>query len=312
MPAAIRDSVLQTIGNTPCVRLRRIVPPGSADVLVKLEYFNPTGSYKDRMALALIEAAEQRGALRPGMRVVEFSGGSTGSSLALVCALKGYPLRIISSDAFAREKLATIRAFGADVELIPSAGGKITPDLMGRMRARVLELAADPEVYWTDQFHNADAETGYVVLGRELVEQTGGRIDAFCGGIGTAGMLTGAGARLRDALPNIQIVSLEPATSAVVAGGTPGAHRVEGVGMGIVPPLLDRSLLSSSRGIAEDVARATARELARREGIFAGISSGMNVAGALELAQELGPGHTVATVAVDTGLKYLAGDLFDG
>lgn len=312
MPAAIRDSVLQTIGNTPCVRLRRIVPPGSADVLVKLEYFNPTGSYKDRMALALIEAAEQRGVLRPGMRVVEFSGGSTGSSLALVCALKGYPLRIISSDAFAREKLATIRAFGADVELIPSAGGKITPDLMGRMRARVLELAADPEVYWTDQFHNADAETGYVVLGRELVEQTGGRIDAFCGGIGTAGMLTGAGAGLRDALPNIQIVSLEPATSAVVAGGTPGAHRVEGVGMGIVPPLLDRSLLSSSRGIAEDVARATARELARREGIFAGISSGMNVAGALELAQELGPGHTVATVAVDTGLKYLAGDLFDG
>lgn len=260
----------------------------------------------------MIEAAEQRGVLRPGMRVVEFSGGSTGSSLALVCALKGYPLRIISSDAFAREKLATIRAFGADVELIPSAGGKITPDLMGRMRARVLELAADPEVYWTDQFHNADAETGYVVLGRELVEQTGGRIDAFCGGIGTAGMLTGAGAGLRDALPNIQIVSLEPATSAVVAGGTPGAHRVEGVGMGIVPPLLDRSLLSSSRGIAEDVARATARELARREGIFAGISSGMNVAGALELAQELGPGHTVATVAVDTGLKYLAGDLFDG
>ncbi|RIK45736.1 MAG: cysteine synthase [Chloroflexi bacterium] len=312
MPAAIRDSVLQTIGNTPCVRLRRIVPPGSADVLVKLEYFNPTGSYKDRMALALIEAAEQRGALRPGMRVVEFSGGSTGSSLALVCALKGYPLRIISSDAFAREKLATIRAFGADVELIPSAGGKITPDLMGRMRARVLELAADPEVYWTDQFHNADAETGYVVLGRELVEQTGGRIDAFCGGIGTAGMLTGAGAGLRNALPNIQIVSLEPATSAVVAGGTPGAHRVEGVGMGIVPPLLDRSLLSSSRGIAEDVARATARELARREGIFAGISSGMNVAGALELQQELGPGHTVATVAVDTGLKYLAGDLFEG
>lgn len=306
----VRGSMLQAIGNTPVVRLRRLVPDGAADVLVKLEYYNPTGSYKDRMALAMIEEAERRGDLRAGMTVLEFTGGSTGSSLAFVCAVKGYPLRIISSDAFAREKLATMRAFGAELEIVPSDGGKITPDLIPRMRERAREIAREPGIFWTNQFMNHDAQIGYAGIGRELAEQAGRRIDLFCGGVGTAGMLMGVAGALRAANPDVRIVALEPATSAVIAGGTPGAHHIEGVGVGIVPPLLDRALLSGARAIDEAEARAAARRLAREEGIFAGTSSGMNVAGALLLARELGPGHTVATVAVDSGLKYLSGDLF--
>src|SRR3954466_15323042 len=167
------DSILGAIGNTPLVRLRKIVPANSADVLIKLESANPTGSYKDRMALAMIEGAEARGALRPGMRVVEFTGGSTGSSLAMVCAAKGYPFVVLSSDAFAREKLLTMAAFGADVRLVPSDGGKVTPALFERFRAEIAVLAAEPDTFWTDQFNNRDAIDGYKGIGRELVEQTG-------------------------------------------------------------------------------------------------------------------------------------------
>src|SRR5882757_4477645 len=187
----IRDSVLQAIGNTPVVRLRKVVSPPMAEVLVKLEYYNPTGSYKDRMALAMIEGAEARGALRPGMRVVEFTGGSTGSSLALVCAVKGYRFSPVSSDAFAKEKLDTMRAFGADLLVVESDGGKITPPLFDKMRAEVKRMLAEGNTFWTDQFNNQDAVQGYMGIGRELVEQTGGRLDAFCGAVGTAGMLSG-------------------------------------------------------------------------------------------------------------------------
>ena len=187
----IAASVLRAIGNTPLVRLTRVLPPGSADVLVKLESINPTGSYKDRMALAMVEGAEARGALRPGMRVVEFTGGSTGSSLGMVCAAKGYPFVVLSSDAFAKEKLLTMTAFGADLRIVPSEGGKVTPALFDRFRAGIASLAAEPGTFWTDQFHNADALDGYAGIGRELLEQTGGRIDVFCGAVGTGGMLAG-------------------------------------------------------------------------------------------------------------------------
>jgi cysteine synthase A len=311
-PNAIRASTLQAIGNTPLVRLRRVVPEGAAEILVKLEYFNPTGSYKDRMALAMIEGAERSGALQPGMTVLEFTGGSTGSSLAFVCAVKGYRLRIISSDAFAREKLGTIRAFGAELEIVPSVGGQITPDLIPRMRERAEQIAREPDMFWTNQFQNEDSKLGYAEIGHELARQAGAPVDLFCGGVGTGGMLMGVAQALRAVNSDTRIVALEPATSAVISGGPAGAHHIEGVGVGLVPPLLDRALLSDSRGIDEGEARATARRLAREEGIFAGVSTGMNVAGALQLARELGAGHTVATVAVDSGLKYLAGGLFEG
>jgi cysteine synthase A len=278
----VRASTLQAIGNTPVVRLQKVVPHTSAEALVKLEFFNPTGSYKDRMALAMIEEAEARGTLRPGMRVVEYTGGSTGSSLAFVCAVKGYPFIAVSSDAFAREKLQTMRAFGAELIILPSHEGLITPDLTPRMIAKA----------------------------RELVQQVEGPIHAFCGSVGTAGMLMGVARVLRQANSQARIVALEPASAAFISTGRAGDHHVEGIGIGFAPPLLDAAFYDEALGIDEEEARQMARRLAREEGIFAGVSSGLNVVGALQLAQELGPGYTVVTVAVDTGLKYLDGDLY--
>jgi cysteine synthase len=306
---ALVNSVLDAVGGTPLVRLRRLVAPASADVVVKLEYFNPTGSYKDRMALAMIEGAERRGALRHGMRVVEYTGGSTGSSLALVCAMKGYDFHPLSSDAFAAEKLDTMRAFGADLELVPSDGGKVTPALFDRFKARIKELAQDPNTFWTDQFNNADAIDGYANIGRELFAQAG-RVDAFVGMVGTAGMLVGVSRALKQAGAAARIVALEPSTSPFLTTGKGGPHRVEGTAAGFWPPHLTAGSYDEARAIDENAGRAMARRAAREEGIFAGTSTGLNLAAAIDVARELGPGKVVATVAVDTGLKYLAGDLF--
>lgn len=308
----VRSSTLEAIGNTPVVRLQQVVPENSAEVLVKLEYFNPTGSYKDRMALAMIEAAESRGELRPGMTVVEYTGGSTGSSLAFICAVKGYRFDVVSSDAFAEEKLRTMRAFGANLYIVPSDSGKVTPDLVSRMIEEASTLAEQDGAYYTDQLNNKDSLKGYSQIGRELVEQVAGTIDAFCGGVGTAGMLMGTARVLRENNSDTRIVALEPATSAVISTGEAGTHHVEGIGIGFVPPLLDNTLYDDARGIDEEEARVMARRLAREEGIFAGTSSGLNVVGAIQLAQELGSGNTVVTVACDFGLKYLAGDLYEG
>jgi cysteine synthase A len=306
----LHRSILHAIGNTPLVRLQKVVPPESAEVLVKLEYFNPTGSYKDRMALAMIEGAEARGELRPGMTVLEYTGGSTGSSLSFVCAVKGYRFTAVSSDAFAREKLQTMRAFGADLQMVPSQGGQVTPDLTPRMIEVAQTLAANEDIYWTDQLHNTDIITGHERLGRELLQQVEGPIHAFCGAVGTAGMLMGVARALREANSQARLVALEPSSAAVISTGRAGNHHVEGIGIGFVPPLLDTAAYHEARGIDEGEARHMARRLAKEEGIFAGVSSGLNVVGALQLAQELGPGHTVVTVAVDTGLKYLDGDLY--
>jgi cysteine synthase A len=305
----IVDSVLHAIGNTPLVRLRKLTPPGAATVLVKLEYVNPTGSYKDRMALAMIEGAEKRGALRPGMRVVEYTGGSTGSSLAMVCAMKGYEFHPLSSDAFAMEKLDTMRAFGADLEVVPSDGGKVTPALFDRFKARIAELTKDPNTFWTDQFNNRDALDGYANIGRELIQQAG-HVDAFVGAVGTGGLLVGVSTALKDAGSRARIVALEPSTSPFLTSGKGGPHRVEGTAAGFWPPHLKPGTYDDARAIDENAGRAMARRAAREEGIFAGTSSGLNLAAALDLARELGPGKVVATVAADTGLKYLAGDLY--
>jgi cysteine synthase A len=309
---SIADSVLSAIGGTPVVRLRRIVSTGDANVLVKLESINPTGSYKDRMALAMIEGAERRGELKPGMRVVEFTGGSTGSSLAMVCAAKGYQFVVLSSDAFAREKLLTMEALGADLRMVPSDDGKVTPALFERFRKEIAVLAGEPNTFWTDQFHNDDAVRGYMGIGHELLQQTGGRIDAFCGAVGTGGMLRGVFLALREAGSQARVVALEPSSSPALTHGRGGAHRVEGIGTGSVPPHMADRPYDEARDIEEADGRAMARRLAREEGLLVGTSSGLNVAAAVKLARELGPGKTVATVAVDTGLKYLAGDLFTG
>ncbi|HEY6356762.1 MAG TPA: cysteine synthase family protein [Vicinamibacterales bacterium] len=303
-------SALAGIGDTPVFPLRRVVPPGHAEVWVKVESGNPTGSYKDRMALSMISGAEQRGDLRPGMTVVEFTGGSTGSSLAFVCAVKGYRFHAVSSDAFAKEKLDAMRAFGAELEVLPSDGGRITPDLFVRMRERTMVLAAQPGTFWTNQFNNGDALLGYEGIGVELLEQLGESITTYCGAVGTAGMLMGVGRALRRVLPAVRIVAFEPDGSPVLTTGRAGSHRVEGIGTGAVPPKFDRAFVSDIRAVSEGDARALARRLAAEEGVFGGTSSAINVLGALTLAGELGRGRRVVTVIVDSGLKYLAGDLY--
>jgi cysteine synthase len=309
-PLQSSASVLDAIGNTPVVKLRRLAPASRAEVLVKLEYISPTGSYKDRLALAMITGAERRGVLKPGMRVIEYTGGSTGSSLGMACAFKGYPFMAVTSDAFSGEKLATMRAFGAELNIIPSDHGKITPELFDLMLGEAARLAEVPGNFYTNQFRNEDAIAGYMPIGRELLEQVGPGFDVFCGAVGTGGMIMGVSRALKEANCRARIVALEPASSPTLSTGKGGPHRVEGVGAGFWPPHLAKEDIDEVRTIEERTAREIARRLAREEGIFAGTSTGLNVAAALQLAQELGAGHTVVTVAVDTGLKYLAGDLY--
>ncbi|MEM6991341.1 MAG: cysteine synthase family protein [Myxococcota bacterium] len=302
--------MLSCVGNTPLVRLRRVVPDGAAEVWVKVEGGNPTGSYKDRMALAMIEGAEADGVDFERVRVLECTGGSTGSSVAFVCAVKGYACTIISSDAYAREKLDSMRAFGAEVLIEPSVDGKITPDLWPRMLARAHALVDDGGYRFLDQFHNGHAPAGYAAMAREVLAQHSGGIDAVCGMVGTAGMIVGMAEVLRGAHPDVRVVALEPESSAVLSGGPPGAHGIDGTGAGFVPPLFRRELISEVRALPEHNARAMARRLAREEGIFAGTSTGMNVEAALQLAVEIGRGGVVLTVACDTGFKYLDGPLY--
>jgi cysteine synthase A len=306
---AERAGVLDTIGRTPLVRLERLVEPGMAEVWVKLESANPTGSYKDRMALAMIEGAERSGALEPGQTVVEYTGGSTGSSLALVCSLKGYPLRIVTSDAFAAEKLRTMAALGAELEVVPSPDG-ITPELIPSLIARSQEIVRETGGFPTDQFRNVDMLDGYRGLGAELLEQLGGSLDAFCAYIGTAGCFVGTTRCLRESLPDLLRVAVEPAESPVLSGGEPGTHRIEGGGAGFWPPLLERSDFDEVATVSTENAFAMARRAAREEGLFSGPSTAANLVVALELARRLGAGKRVATVLVDSGLKYLAGTVY--
>jgi cysteine synthase len=301
--------MLATIGRTPVVRLEQLVEPGMSEVWVKLESVNPTGSYKDRMALAMIDGAERAGRLAPGQTVVEYTGGSTGSSLAYVCALKGYPLRIVSSDAFAAEKLGTMAAFGADVEIVPSPQG-ITPELIPRMMERAREIVEETGGYPTDQFRNEDMVEGYGAMADELAEQLEGRIDAFCAYVGTAGCFTGVGRRLSRHVPGVYRVAVEPAESPVLSGGTAGTHRIEGGGSGFWPPLLREDDFDEVRAVATEDAFAMARRAAREAGLWSGPSTGANITIALQLARELGPGKRVVTPLVDSGLKYLSGDLY--
>jgi len=304
-----RAGVLATIGNTSVVRLERLVEPGMAEVWVKLELENPTGSYKDRMALAMIEGGERSGRLRPGQTVVEYTGGSTGSSLAFVCSLKGYPLRVVTSDAFAAEKLRTMDALGAALEVVPSPEG-ITPQLIPRLMERSAEIVEETGGFATDQFRNADMLEGYRALGDELVGQLEGALDAFCAYIGTAGCFVGTTRELRRALPDVLRVAVEPAESPVLSGGRAGTHRIEGGGSGFWPPLLERSDIDEVLTVSTEDAFAMARRAAREEGLFSGPSTGANFVAALELARRLGPGKRVATVLVDSGLKYLAGPVY--
>jgi len=309
MNVPARPGALAAIGGTPLVQLSKFSGPNAAEVWVKLEAANPTGSYKDRMALAMIEGAERSGRLRPGQTVVEYTGGSTGSSLAFVCAIKGYPLRIVSSDAFAPEKIATMRAFGAEVEVLPSPEG-ITPTLIPRLMARAKEIVAETGGYPTDQFNNVDMVDGYRELGRELAAQLDDRIDAVCLYVGTAGCFLGTTRALRERLPNLHRVVIEPAESPVLSGGAPGTHHIEGGGSGFWPPQLTRDDFDEVQTVTTRDALDMARRAARKDGIFSGPSTGANLVVAGRLASRLGPDARIATIQVDSGLKYLGGSVY--
>jgi cysteine synthase A len=306
----LHRDVLQGIGDTPLLELRNIVPANGACLLVKLESQNPTGSMKDRMALAMIEAAEADGRLRAGGSVVEYTGGSTGVSLSLVCAVKGYPLHVVTSDAFSREKLDHMELLGATLEIVPSDRGRMTEQLTRDMIETARVVAEEPGTYWTDQLNNTDQIAAYRKMAEEIWEQTGGRIDGFVQSVGTAGSLRGTGETLRRHATGIRIVAVEPSESPVLSGGPSGAHKIDGIGAGFVVPLWRDDIADQIEQVSTEEAVAMAMRLTREEGLFAGTSTGANVIAAMRLAERLGPDATIVTLMCDTGMKYLSTSLY--
>lgn len=299
-----QPTILDRIGKTALVPLRHVVPANGARILLKLESENPTGSMKDRMALAMIAAAEADGRLKPGGAVVEYTGGSTGVSLALVCAVKRYPLHIVTADAFAREKLDHMQILGAKLSVIPSENGKMTEKLTRDMIAAAGAIAQESGAFWTDQLKNRDQLAAYHVMAEEIWAQTEGRIDGFVQSVGTAAAFLGVAEGLRCRDPRIRMVAVEPAESPVLSGGAPGAHKIDGIGAGFVVPLWQDGVADAIDRVSTEEARAMALRLAREEGLFAGLSTGANLVAALRLAERLGPGATIVSLMCDTGMKY--------
>ena len=302
-------NIIEIIGNTPIVKLQKIVEKGCGEIYVKLEAYNPTGSKKDRMALAMIEGAERRGLLRKGMTVVEYSGGSTGAGLAFVCTLKGYRFKLITADVFGKEKIGLMRSLGADVEIIKSENCKITKELINKMINRAKEISKQPNTFFTNQLDNKDVIEGFVPLGEEIIDQLGEDVDAICDTVGTAGTLMGIAKAFKE--NKTKIIAVEPSSSPILSEGIKGSHNVEGVGLGFIPAIYNPKLVDEVITIEESRARQTSRDLALKEGIFCGTSSGMNVAAAIEISKKLGPKSKVVAIACDTGLKYLSEGLFD-
>ena len=306
----LSGNVLESIGNTPLVQLRKVVPPNCARIVVKLEWANPTGSMKDRMARAVIESAEADGRLSPGGTVVEYTSGTTGISLALACAAKGYGFHAVFSDAFSEEKRLTIQAFGARITDVRSDGKQITEKLIKEMIEASRIISQKPGHWWADQLNNHDAITGYYPLGEEIWNQLGGDVDAFVHVVGTAHSIHGVTRSLRAHKPDIHVTAVEPAESAVLSGKPTGSHKIEGIGIGFIPPLWEPHQVNEILTVTTEEAKAMSRRLAREEGLFAGTSSGANVVASIRVAEKLGPRATVATIMVDSGLRYLSTDLY--
>ncbi len=302
---------MEGIGNTPLIKLKYLTDSNSADVYVKYEGANPTGSMKDRMALSMIEGAERRGELKKDGTVVDYTGGSTGSSLAMICSAKGYKAHFVSSDAFAEEKLQTMRAFGAKLELVPSENGKITARVIDNAIARVREIALQSNTFYTDQFKNVDNRNAYHKMANEIITVLGTNIDEFITGVGTGGCFSGNAEILKNKIPSIRCIPIEPFNVKTLSGGdTSGTHRLEGMGAGFIPEIFRMDLVDEIISVKDEDAYETARKLARMEGIFGGITSGSNVWAALQRAKKIGKGKKVVTVICDSGLKYLNGDLY--
>jgi len=299
------------IGNTPLLKLEHLTGEGCADIYVKFEAANPTGSMKDRMALSMIEGAERRGELKPGGRVVEYTGGSTGSSLAMVCAVKGYHAHFVSSDAFAEEKIRTMKAFGAEVELIPSENGAITAKLIDSLVQRVKEIGNKPNTFKTDQFNNIDNRNAYHRMAEEIISVLGKDINEFIMGVGTGGCFSGNSVVFKKEIPGIRCIAIEPFNVRSLSGGdTSGTHMLEGIGAGFVPSICRLDLADEIIAVKDEDAIDTARKLALNEGIFGGTTSGANVWAAIQRSRVLGPGKKIVTIICDSGLKYLDGELY--
>lgn len=302
---------MKGIGNTPLVKIEKLTDVDSADIYVKLESANPTGSLKDRMALSMIEGAERRGELKSGGTVVDYTGGSTGSSLAMICSAKGYKAHFVSSDAFAEEKLQTMRAFGATLELVPCENGKITANVIDMALERVREIAKQPNTFYTNQFNNIDNRNAYHVMAKEIMDVLGTGIDEFIAGVGTGGCFSGNSEIFKQKIPSIKCIPIEPYNVKTLSGGdTSGTHRLEGMGAGFIPDICRLDLADEIIAVKDEDAFKTARDLARIEGIFGGITSGANVWAAIQRAKVLGAGKRIVTVICDSGLKYLQGDLY--
>jgi len=302
---------MRAIGNTPLLKLEKLSETGCADIYVKYEGANATGSMKDRMALSMIEGAEKRGQLKPGGRVVDYTGGSTGSSLAMVCATKGYRAYFVSSDAFAEEKLRTMRAFGAELEIAPSENGKITAKLIDRLVSRARELSKGSNTFWTDQFNNVDNRNAYHKMAREIISELGNDIDEFIMGVGTGGSFSGNAEVFKKEIPKIRCLAIEPLHVRGLSGGDiSGSHKLEGIGAGFIPSICRLDLADDIVPVSDEDAQDMARKLARVEGIFGGTTSGANVWAAIQRARLIGAGKKIVTIIVDSGLKYLNGDLY--
>ena len=306
-----KKPLMSAIGNTPLIQLKNMTDADMADIYVKFEGANPTGSMKDRMALSMIMGAEARGELKEGGWVVEYTGGSTGSSLAMVCAMRGYKAHFVSSNAFAEEKLQTMRAFGASVEIIEAQDGILTADVINRMIARAKEIIAETGAFWPDQINNPDNKRGYHGMAQEIMEGLGTDIDEFVMAVGGGGCFSGNSEILKEAIPTLKCTAVEPLHVRNVSGGdTSGTHKLEGIGLSFVPSILRTDLIDDVIPVSDENAYQTAHLLARKEGIMGGATSGANVWAAMERARELGPGKKIVSVICDSGLRYLNGDLF--
>ena len=298
------------IGNTPLIKLKRLGEEGCAEIYVKYEGANPTGSMKDRMALSMIEGAERRGDIKEGGTIVDYTGGSTGSSLAMICAVKGYNALFISSDAFAKEKIQTMRAFGATVEVYPSDGGKITAKLIDSLVERAKELSTQKNTFWTNQFNNLDNKIAYHKMAREIIDEIG-EFDEFIQGVGTGGSFSGCAEIFKEEIANVRCIAIEPFFVRSLSGGDiSGKHKLEGIGAGFVPSICRLDLADEIIAVKDEDAVETARKLAKMEGIFGGSTSGANVWAAIQRARIIGPGKKIVTIICDSGLKYLQGDLY--
>lgn len=306
----IRHDALAAIGNTPLIRLTQFESDGGGQIWIKMEGGNPTGSYKDRMAVSVLTRAMERGALRPGDRVVEYTGGSTGTALAFVSAVLGLKFTAVFSDAFSAGKRQAMEAFGGEVLVEPSGDGTITPELIQRMKARAFALAEEPGSFYADQFGSSDVRRGYEPMGQEIAQALDGQVDVLVGAVGTGAGLMGTADGLTANGASPKIIALEPLQSPLLTTGKGGAHRVEGVGVGFEPPFLERHRLADIRAIDQDRAFEMCRRLAREAGVFGGGSTGLNVVAAMDIARDLSPDQRVVTLACDTGAKYLGGHIF--